>query len=67
MWVIRIISGVFSFALTIGIAGGLVDLALSMRKKSQEAARMGLVSLKSLNEQLQSGKSHRELHPAKTK
>ncbi len=65
MWVLRLIQGAFSFALTIGIAGGLVDLALNMRTKSQRAAQMGLVSLKSLNEQLLSGKSHRELHGGK--
>jgi hypothetical protein len=62
MWILRLIQGAFSFALTIGIAGGLVDLAIAMRSKSQAAAQGGLVSLKSLNEQLQSGKSHRELH-----
>lgn len=67
MWVTRLIGGAFSFALTVGIAGGLVDLAISMRTKSQEAARTGLVSLRSLNEQLQSGKSHSALHPAKSK
>lgn len=63
MWVIRLLKTLFSVALTIGIAGGLVDLAISMRNKSQKAAQTGIVSLKSLNEQLQSGKSHRQLHP----
>ena len=63
MWIARLIRGAFSFAMTIGLAGGLVDMAISMRSKSQRAAQMGLVSLKSLNEQLQSGKSYRVLHP----
>lgn len=67
MWVLRLIQGAFSLAFAIGIAGGLIDLTLSMRHESQKAAQAGLVSLRSLNEQLVSGKSHHELHPAKAK
>ena len=61
MWVVRLIQKFYSLAFTIGIAGGLVDLTMAMAKDSQKAARMGLVSLKSLNDQLTTGKSARQL------
>ena len=61
MWAIRLIQSFFSLAMTIGIAGGLIDLTISIAKDSQKAARGGLVSLKSLNQQLHTGKSAREL------
>ncbi len=63
MWIIRLLQAAFSIAMTVGIAGGLIDLALSMKQKSHSAAQMGLVSLTSLNRQLESGKSQRELTP----
>jgi len=55
MWVFRLIQNFFSIAFTLGVMGGLVDLTLGMAKHSQKAARGGLVSLRSLNQQLQSG------------
>lgn len=65
MWVIRFLQKAYSIAFTLGIIGGLVDLTIAMKHKSKAAAEMGLVSLHSLNEQLQSGKSYSQLHPHK--
>lgn len=38
--------------LTIGLGGGLVDLTVEMRKSAATAHQRGLISLKSLNDQL---------------
>lgn len=65
MWVARLLQKAFSFAFTLGIAGGLVDLTISMAKDSRKAARMGLVSLSSLNQQLTTGKGLCELRAEK--
>lgn len=51
----QIFSGIvslFIWAMTIGVAGGLVDMAINMRSKALEGSRSGIVSMKSLTNQL---------------
>lgn len=45
----RIVLGLVKLALTIGLAGGLIDLTETMRDQAARAHRQGIVSLKRLN------------------
>lgn len=48
----RILLGLVKLALIVGIAGGLTDLTLAMRREALTAHKQGLVSLKKLNRSL---------------
>lgn len=51
----NIILGVIKLALAVGLAGGLTDMTLAIRSEAVKAHKMGLVSLKKINEGLVGG------------
>lgn len=49
---LKIIPTILCWALTIGVAGGLVDMTIEMMHKAWHADHVGIVSMKSLTRQL---------------
>ena len=45
----RIVLGLIKLALVVGVAGGVTDMTLAMRREAVKAHKQGLVSLKQLN------------------
>lgn len=51
---LAIVHSLIKFALCVGLAGGLVDIALEMGQKAAAARKRGIISFQELNQSLNS-------------
>lgn len=55
---VTLIRTLISWALFLGVCGGLVDMTLALRREAAQAHQVGLVSLGDLNRSLLRGGTH---------
>ena len=65
MVMVSLIKSLISWALLLGVLGGLVDVTIALRKEAAWAHSIGLVSLGQLNRALLGGPRHRAPAPAR--